>query len=81
MLMRLYRNRWQHETSLETEIEGPQDDNGVAHVFFKGINIQGAGSNFTVIADRNCPPYTAYIMTMDDWALYSLKSVPSRSGR
>jgi hypothetical protein len=61
---------------LETEIEGPQDDNGVAHVFFKGINIQGAGSNFTVIADRNCPPYTAYIMTMDDWALYSLKSFP-----
>ncbi len=61
---------------LETEIEGPQDENGVAHVFFKGINIQGAGSNFTVIADRNCPPYTAYIMTMDDWALYSLKAFP-----
>ncbi len=60
----------------ETEIEGPQDENGVAHLFFKGINIQGAGSNFTVIADRNCPPYTAYLMTMDDWALYSLKQFP-----
>lgn len=60
----------------ETEIEGPQDENGVAHVFFKGINIQGAGSNFTVIADRNCPPYTAYLLTMDDWALYSLKAMP-----
>jgi hypothetical protein len=60
----------------ETEIEGPQDENGVAHFFFKGINIQGAGSNFTVIADRNCPPYTAYLMTMEDWALYSLKQFP-----
>lgn len=60
----------------ETEIEGPQDENGVAHVYFKGINIQGAGSNFTVIADRNCPPFAAYLLTMEDWALYSLKSMP-----
>lgn len=60
----------------ETEIEGPQDENGVAHFFFKGINIQGAGSNFTVMADRNCPPYTAYLLTLDDWALYSLKEFP-----
>lgn len=60
----------------ETEIQGPQDENGVAHVFFKGINIQGAGSNFTVIADRNCPPYGAYLLQMDDWALYSLKAMP-----
>lgn len=60
----------------ETEIEGPQDENGVAHVFFKGINIQGAGSNFTVLADRNCPPYSAFLLQMDDWGLYSLKSMP-----
>jgi len=60
----------------ETEIQGPQDENGVAHVYFKGINIQGAGSNFTVIADRNCPPYAAYLLTMEDFALYSLKSMP-----
>lgn len=60
----------------ETEIEGPQDENGVAHVFFKGINIQGAGSNFTVMADRNCPPYGAFLLSMEDWALYSLKSMP-----
>lgn len=60
----------------ETSIEGPQDENGVAHVFFKGINIQGAGSNFIVIADRNCPPYTAYLLQLEDWALYSLKEAP-----
>jgi hypothetical protein len=60
----------------ETEIEGPQDENGVAHVFFKGINIQGAGSNFTVIADRNCPPYVAWLLSLEDWGLYSLKAMP-----
>lgn len=60
----------------ETEIQGPQDENGVAHLYFKGINIQGAGSNFTVIADRSCPPYEAYLLTLEDWALYSLKSMP-----
>ncbi len=60
----------------ETEIEGPQDENGVAHLFFKGINIQGAGSNFTVIADRNCPPFQAWLLTMEDWAIYSLKQLP-----
>lgn len=60
----------------ETEIEGPQDENGVAHLFFKGINIQGAGSNFTVMADRNCAPYQAWLLSMEDWALYSLKQMP-----
>lgn len=60
----------------ETEIEGPQDENGVAHVFFKGINIQGAGSNFTVIADRNCQPFSAWLLSIEDWALYSLKAMP-----
>lgn len=60
----------------ETEIQGPQDENGEAHIFFKGIQIQGAGSNFTVIADRNCPPYAAYLVTLEDWALYSLKEMP-----
>jgi len=60
----------------ETEIEGPQDENGVAHVFFKGINIQGAGSNFTIIADRNCPPYACYLLSLEDFALYSLKAMP-----
>lgn len=61
---------------LETELPGPQDDNGNVLLFFKGINIQGAGSNFTVIADRSCPPYSAFMLTMDDWALYSLKQMP-----
>lgn len=60
----------------ETAIDGPKDEHGNANIFFKGINIQGAGSNFTVIADRNCPPYAAFLMTLEDWALYSLKEMP-----
>lgn len=60
----------------ETEIEGAQDENGTAHLFFKGIQIQGAGSTFMVLADRNCPPYAAFLLTMEDWALYSLKQAP-----
>lgn len=60
----------------ETQIEGPKDEAGNVLIYFKGINIQGAGSNFIVIADRNCPPYSAFLLTMEDWALYSLKAAP-----
>lgn len=60
----------------ETEVEGPKDENGNVMFFFKGITIQGAGSSFIVIADRNCPPYTAFLLSMEDWALYSLKQAP-----
>lgn len=60
----------------ETEIEGPKDEAGNVLIYFKGINIQGAGSNFVVIADRNCPPYAAFLLTLEDWAIYSLKSAP-----
>lgn len=60
----------------ETEIEGPQDENGIAHLFFKGITIQGAGSTFTVVADRNCQPFTGWLLTLSDFALYSLKEMP-----
>lgn len=60
----------------ETEMPGPTDENGNAMLYFKGIQIQGAGSNFVVLADRSCPPFTAYLLTMEDWALYSLKACP-----
>lgn len=64
------RNIW------ETELEGPKDESGTPLMFFKGITIQGAGSSFVVIADRNCPPYSAFLLTLEDWAIYSLKSAP-----
>jgi len=64
------RNIW------ETELEGPKDESGTPLMFFKGITIQGAGSSFVVIADRNCPPFAAFLLSMEDWALYSLKALP-----
>ena len=60
----------------ETKIEASIEEAGDLPLYFKGITIQGAGSSFTVIADRNCPPFTAYLMTMEDWGLYSLKEFP-----
>lgn len=60
----------------ETEVQADMGENGDAHLFFKGITIQGAGSHFIVLADRNCPPYSAFLMSMEDWALYSLKAAP-----
>jgi hypothetical protein len=60
----------------ETEVQATMGEGGDVPLFFKGINIQGAGSNFTVIADRSCPPFAAYLLSMEDWGLYSLKSMP-----
>lgn len=60
----------------ETKVEASMGEGGDLPIYFKGITIQGAGSSFTVIADRNCPPFTAYLMSMEDWALYSLKEFP-----
>ena len=60
----------------ETQLEGPKDGDGNIMIYFKGIAIQGAGSEFHVIADRSCPPYAAFLLTMEDWALYSLKAAP-----
>lgn len=60
----------------ETQVDGPRDEGGNITLYFKGIQIQGAGSNFTVIADRNCPPYSAFLLTLEDWGLYSLKAFP-----
>lgn len=60
----------------ETEVQASIAGGGDIPLFFKGINIQGAGSNFTVIADRSSPPFQAMLLTMEDWGLYSLKSMP-----
>lgn len=60
----------------ETSLPGPTGENGDAMLYFKGIQIQGAGSNFVVIADRSCPPFAAYMLTMGDWGLYSLRQAP-----
>ena len=62
------------ETQMPAKISG--DGEGEIEIFFKGIHIQGAGSDFVVIADRNCQPYSAWLLTLEDWAIYSLKECP-----
>ena len=60
----------------ETLLGGPSAGGDEVVVYFKGIAIQGAGSEFHVIADRSCPPYAAFLLTMEDCGLYSLKAAP-----
>lgn len=45
-------------------------------VAFDGISFQSAYGKVTIIPDRNCPPQTAYALTMSTWKLRSLGRVP-----
>ena len=45
-------------------------------VAFEGIVYQSAYGRVTVLADRSCPPQTAYLLTMSTWKLRSLGKVP-----
>lgn len=45
-------------------------------VAFEGITFQSAYGRVTVLADRSCPPQTAYLLTMATWKLRSLGKVP-----
>jgi hypothetical protein len=45
-------------------------------VAFEGITFQSAYGRVTVLADRSCPPQTAYLLTISTWKLRSLGKVP-----
>lgn len=45
-------------------------------VAFEGIMFQSAYGRVTVLADRSCPPQTAYLLTMSTFKLRSLGKVP-----
>lgn len=45
-------------------------------VAFEGIRFQSAYGVVTVLADRNCPAQTAFLLTMNTWKLRSLGKVP-----
>jgi hypothetical protein len=45
-------------------------------VAYDGIKFQSAYGAVTVLADRSCPPQTAYVLTMSTWKLRSLGKVP-----
>ncbi len=45
----------------------------IAKVAFRGIQISGPQGPITILPDRDCPENKGYLLSMDTWALYSLK--------
>lgn len=45
-------------------------------VAFDGIKFQSAYGSVNILADRSCPPQTAYVLTLSTWKLRSLGKVP-----
>lgn len=57
-----------------TDLKGP------ANIGFKAVEIHGGNSTIKCIADRNCPPKRAYLLTLADWKLRSLGAMPEFDG-
>ncbi len=49
---------------------------GPAEISFPGILINGANGQIKVFPDRSCPAYTAFLLQLDTWKLYSLNDAP-----
>ena len=62
--------------SLGAKVQYVQVKHDEVEVAFEGITFQSAYGRVTVLADRSCPPQTAYALTMSTWKLRSLGKVP-----
>ncbi len=62
--------------SLGAKVQYVQVKHDEVEVAFEGITFQSAYGRVTVLADRSCPPQTAYLLTMNTWKLRSLGKVP-----
>jgi hypothetical protein len=62
--------------SLGAKVQYVQVKHDEVEVAFEGITFQSAYGRVTVLADRSCPPATAYLLTMSTWKLRSLGKVP-----
>ncbi len=62
--------------SLGAKVQYVQVKHDEVEVAFEGITFQSAYGRVTVLADRSCPPRTAYLLTMSTWKLRSLGKVP-----
>lgn len=62
--------------SLGAKVQYVQVKHDEVEVAFEGITFQSAYGRVTVLADRSCPPTTAYVLTMSTWKLRSLGKVP-----
>ena len=62
--------------SLGAKVQYVQVKHDEVEVAFDGIMFQSAYGKITVLADRSCPPQTAYVLTMSTLKLRSLGKVP-----
>src|SRR6202453_302943 len=62
--------------ALGVKVQYVQVNHDEVEVAFEGITFQSAYGRVTVLADRSCPPQTAYLLTMNTWKLRSLGKVP-----
>ena len=62
--------------ALGAKVNYVQVNHAEVEVAFDGITFQSAYGRVTVLADRSCPPQTAYLLTMSTWKLRSLGKVP-----
>jgi hypothetical protein len=62
--------------ALGAKVQYVQVNHDEVEVAFEGITFQSAYGRVTILADRSCPPTTAYLLTMATWKLRSLGKVP-----
>ena len=62
--------------ALGAKVQYVQVKHDEVEVAFDGIIFQSAYGKITVLADRSCPPQTAYVLTMNTFKLRSLGKVP-----
>lgn len=62
--------------ALGAKVQYVQVNHDEVEVAFEGITFQSAYGRVTILADRSCPPQTAYLLTMNTWKLRSLGKVP-----
>lgn len=62
--------------ALGAKVQYVQVNHDEVEVAFEGITFQSAYGRVTVLADRSCPPQTAFALTMSTWKLRSLGKVP-----
>ena len=62
--------------ALGAKVQYVQVNHDEVEVAFEGITFQSAYGRVTILADRSCPPQTAYLLTMSTWKMRSLGKVP-----
>lgn len=64
------------EKSLGAKVQYVDVKHEEADIAFAGIRIHAPYGPITVIPDRNCPPLTAYLLSLDVWKLRTLNKAP-----